>query len=118
FGSPLKYLGLAFVVELALLYLTAAVALRDEWDWAALAAALGVALLIAIAYALVQRAGLDPLAWSSDPTGRPFGTVGNADVLGHVLSVGIAAAGGTALLYRGRYPWYAGGAALIVVVAG
>ncbi len=92
FGDPLRFLGLTFVADMAVLYFAVAATFRERRDWLLLGAGIGLALLIAIAYGVVQRLGRDPFAWSSDAQARPFSTLGNADMFGHFLSVSFAAA--------------------------
>lgn len=78
---------------------------------------------LAAAYAMLQRAGLDPLAWTAvatypagdDAVLRPFGTAGNAVLLGGVLAPAFAACLAFALAPRQRAPWRL--AALILIGA-
>jgi O-antigen ligase/tetratricopeptide (TPR) repeat protein len=91
FGERNRYLGLTNVIDMAVLYLAAVVAFRRLPDWGKLAGAAGLAVLIAVAYGAIQRFGWDPIAWGLDPTDRPFGTLGNPDMYGHLLAAAVAA---------------------------
>lgn len=100
FGERGRYLGLTFLADMALLYLAVSVAFVRGRDWAVLAAALAVAALGAIAYALVQRLGLDPFAWTGETATFPAGTLGNPNILSHFLGVAFAAGLSVALFAR------------------
>jgi hypothetical protein len=63
---------------------------------------------------VLQFFGRDPLPWSTDLRERPFGTLGNADITAHFLSVSCAAAIGAAALSRDRR---ARAAAAVIAVA-
>lgn len=103
FGEQERYLGLTFLLDMLSLYVAAAVALRTPRDWAIVGAAVGVSGLAAIAYAALQRSGLDPVVWQNDPRGRPFATFGNPDQFGHFLSVAFGIALGLAVSAPGRW---------------
>ncbi|MGH2500582.1 MAG: hypothetical protein ACRDF0_10905, partial [Candidatus Limnocylindria bacterium] len=102
FGEQERYLGLTFVVDMALLYLAVAVAFRDRADWALLSVALALASVVVCAYALLQAFGLDPVRWSG-PASLAFSTLGHNNFLGQFLSVAFAAAAAFAVLPR-RHP--------------
>lgn len=102
FGERNRYLGLTDQVDLAILYLAVVVAFRRRADWGKLAAAAGIAVLVSVGYGLIQRSGRDPIAWRLDPTDRPFGTLGNPDMYGHLLATAVAACTGIAFVERGR----------------
>jgi O-antigen ligase len=87
FGDAEIYQGFTFVIDMTLLYLAAAIAVRAEGDVAVILGATMSAGAIAIAYGMAQAIGWDPFAWASDPRSRPFATFGNADHFGHFLSV-------------------------------
>lgn len=97
FGAQ-RRLGLAFVLDMVVLYLAVALAYRSTPDWAALAAAVGLAGALAIAYGLSQSAGLDPIRWADDVRARPPSTFGNPDKFGHFLGATLAAAVALAVL--------------------
>lgn len=84
YGERTRYLGLTFVVDMAVLYLTVATAFRSSRDWVALGATIMAGSLVALVYALLQRLEVDPVAWI-DP--GAFGTLGNSNILGHLLAV-------------------------------
>ncbi|MEK7285474.1 MAG: hypothetical protein AAB114_06385, partial [Chloroflexota bacterium] len=87
YGDWIRYLGLTFLLDMATLYAAVAIAFRRDADWLVLSAAVAVATLVSIGYALVQYAGADPIRWTTDPRVRPFGTLGNPDQFGHLLAV-------------------------------
>jgi O-antigen ligase/Flp pilus assembly protein TadD len=91
FGERNRYLGLTNIVDLALLYLALVVAFRSLRDWLLVAGAAAGGTLAAIAYGTIQYLGRDPIGWSRDPSQRPFGTIGNEDMFGHLLATMIAA---------------------------
>ena len=99
FGAQ-RRLGLTFVIDMALLYLSVAIAFRTKRDWAILGGVVACAGLLAIGYGLVQYFGLDPLRWAADVRNRPPSTFGNPDKFGHFLSSTIVAAAGLAMLPR------------------
>jgi O-antigen ligase/tetratricopeptide (TPR) repeat protein len=85
FGDPDRHLGLTFLLDMAILYVAVAVAYRRPADWSILGGAVLIAAILVTAYATVQYVGLDPLHWTGQD--RPFSTLGNPDILGHLLSV-------------------------------
>ena len=100
YGESFRYLGLTFVTDMAVLALAVAMAFRTSRDWAVLAGAVAAAALVVSGYVVLQFLGLDPLPWSKDLRARPFGTLGNADITGHFMSVTFGAALGIAALTR------------------
>jgi O-antigen ligase/cytochrome c-type biogenesis protein CcmH/NrfG len=86
FGEREKYLGLTFVADMLVLYSAVAVSFRRAADWGVLAVSIAVAGSLAVGYAAVQIAGLDPIKWDLG-SDRAFGTFGNADTLGDFLSL-------------------------------
>ena len=102
FGERNRYMGLTNVIDLAILYLAAVVAFRRIHDWAVLATAAGSAVLVAVVYGTIQYTGHDPISWGADPRVRPFGTLGNPDMYGHLLATTVAAC--TGLVFVARSP--------------
>jgi len=98
FGERDRLLGLVFIVDMAVLYLATAVAMRDRRDWSWLAAAIAAGALGAFAYGAIQFAGLDPIGWAASSRVRPFSTFGNPDMFGHFLSAAVAGAAAVAVL--------------------
>ncbi len=90
FGTQGRYLGFVFTLDMLVLYVAIATAYRARRDWAILFGAIIVGGIAAGAYGLVQYAGLDPYTWSDDPRLRPFSTLGNPTIFGHLLSVAFA----------------------------
>lgn len=122
FGERGRYLGLSFVLDMAVLFVALAVACRRPRDWAWPFAAAAAAGALSMAYGAAQYAGADPAGWSLRG-GRPFGTLGNADMFGHFLGALGSGAAAVALFAR-RTPLRiaaaalaAAATALIVVVA-
>lgn len=91
YGERGRYLGLTFLADMAVLYVATAVGFRGLRDWAVLAGAVAIATLASMGYGLIQLLAKDPFLWSDDPTTRPFSTLGNPDMFGHLLSAGVAA---------------------------
>lgn len=87
FGEQDRYLGLTFLLDMVVLYLAVAIAVRTDRDVGILLGAIVVAGVVAGAYAMMQTLGLDPFAWAADARGRPFATFGNPDQFGHFISV-------------------------------
>lgn len=86
FGAPDRLLGLASLLDGAILYLAGLVLVRTRGQLALMVVATVAGAAVVLAYALVQRLGLDPLPWASGfgPT-RPFSTLGNPGVLAQYL---------------------------------
>jgi len=102
YGTTGRYLGLTFVIDMVVLYLAVAVGYRTPRDWAALFGVSAFAVGISLVYAYVQYAGLDPLPWIRSLLTRPFSTLGNPDMYGHLLSVALGASAAVALVGVGR----------------
>lgn len=116
FGAQ-RRLGLTFILDLAVLYLALAVALRERRHWALIGGAVVLAGTAAMAYAVLQAVGLDPVPWTEDTSVRPPSTFGNPDKFGHFLGATLMAAAGLALV-RTIPPWVrvaAGGYAVAAI---
>lgn len=94
FGERDRMLGLAFLLDMAVLYAAVAVAFRGRRDWAILGGAVALGAAAAYLYGAVQVAGLDPLRWAEAWRGATFG---NTDLFGHFLSVTVAAGASVAV---------------------
>jgi O-antigen ligase len=118
FGDRDRYLGLTFLIDMALLYLAVAVGFRAARDWAVLGLSAAAALFIAILYGLGQFFGFDPISWTDDPRDRPFSTFGSPDHFGHALSVALGGSVGVAAFSRGPHArlWRGGAATLALLV--
>lgn len=97
FGAQ-RRLGLTFILDLAVLYLALAVALRERRQWALIGGAVALSGAVAMAYAVLQAVGLDPVPWTEDTSVRPPSTFGNPDKFGHFLGASLMAAAGLALV--------------------
>lgn len=97
FGAQ-RRLGLTFVLDMVVLYLAVSFAYRTARDWIILGGAIAGAGVLAIAYGVLQYAGLDPIPWADEVRTRPPSTFGNADKFGHFLGASIVAAAGVALV--------------------
>jgi len=104
FGEENHYLGLTFVLDMALLYVAVAVAFRHREDWALLGGIMAFATTLVLAYAAIQYRGLDPLGWSVNARSSTFSTLGDADTLGRYFSLVFGASAGVAVAGRGRIP--------------
>lgn len=95
-GAYDRRLGLAASVQLAIVFAGAVMFVRSFSQTAAilLAGALGGAL--SLAYAIVQRFGLDPVRWGDGAT-PVFATFGNSNIMGHYFAVLAATAFAAAL---------------------
>lgn len=111
YGAPGRYLGLTFVLDMAVLYLAIAVAFKTIRDWATLAGFFALAWMGTTLYAMAQYLGQDPYPWTINPRDRPFGTLGNPDMFGHLLSASFGAFSGAAIVWRRRATVVAAGAA-------
>ena len=98
YGTTGRYLGLTFVVDMAVLYLAIAVAFRTPRDWSVFLGVTALAVAATLVYAYVQYAGLDPLPWTRSLLTRPFSTIGNPDMYGHLLSVALGAGASAAVI--------------------
>jgi len=116
FGDWDRFLGLTFVIDMAVLYLAIACAFRHSSDWAILGLALAFAATVVLGYGTIQYLGLDPITWT-DPTRRPFSTFGNPDHLGHFLSIGFGVSAGITALGPFRPALRAASALLAVAIA-
>jgi O-antigen ligase len=96
FGEENRYLGLTFVVDMAILYLAVAVTFRRDEDWALFGGVVAVVSGLIVGYAALQRLGLDPLRW--DTADAVIGTFGNSNTLGRFLSLLFGASVGVTAL--------------------
>jgi tetratricopeptide (TPR) repeat protein len=94
FGDRDRYLGLTFVLDMIVLYVAAAIALRRSSDWVFIGGCLGIVTVIALAYAAIQQVGRDPFPWAADPRFRPFATFGNPDMFAQFLAIGLGISSG------------------------
>ncbi|MBI2324431.1 MAG: O-antigen ligase family protein [Chloroflexi bacterium] len=120
FGERDRYLGLTFIADMLVLYAAVAVAFRAPRDWAAVAVIPGLAGALALGYAVLQYAKLDPIKWQLETYGRPFSTFGHPDMYGHFLSLSFAVALAIAVFAgrRARSTRIAAGAAALAALAG
>lgn len=116
FGDQ-RYLGLTALADLLVLYLCVAVAFRERTDWLVLGAALFGAGLLSIAYGALQALHADPLGWALVDRIRPFGTIGNPDTFGLLLSLLFGLGGGAVVAGGGRGIRPAGAALCLAAVA-
>jgi hypothetical protein len=101
FGEEDHYLGLTFVLDMAILYLAVAVAFRRLDDWALFGGILALATAVVLGYAAIQYLGRDPIGWNVNSRSGFFSTFGDADTLGRYLSLMFGASVGIAALGRG-----------------
>src|SRR3989442_1330177 len=86
FGDQERRLGLSYLLDMAVLYLAVAVALRSESDALPLLSGFTLGAAVALGYGIVQVLKLDPFAWSLG-NARPLSTLGNPNMYGQFLSV-------------------------------
>ena len=87
-GEYLQYQGLLSVLLYVGFFYIARTSLRDEHRVTLLFASIAVAGTAVAAYALVQKAGFDPI-WSYTPEGRVFSTIGQPNALAAYLVLAI-----------------------------
>ncbi len=119
YGEVGRYLGLTTHLVLALV----AVAIAVGADYPRRAGWLGWTLagsVVAVAgYALLQAAGADPVRWADlDPRARPFGTLGNPDFYGQLLSAAVIACFAVALFGHQPPRWLRAGVIALGVLSG
>ena len=92
-GEYLQYQGLLAILLYVGFFYLARTTLRDERRVRLLFASIAAGGAVVAAYALVQKAGLDPI-WSYAPEGRVFSTIGQPNALAAylVLAVPVSAA--------------------------
>ena len=115
-GENLRYQGLAATLVYVLLFGVAAVAVRTTRDLRWLLLGLFGGALVAASYALIQKAGWDWVDWTGQSTGRPFGTMGQANVLGAFLVAAIS--GSAVLVLTAKQRWHQAllGAGLVMML--
>ena len=87
-GEYLQYQGLLTILVYVGFFYLARTSLRDERRVALLFASIAAGGTIVAAYALVQKAGLDPI-WSYLPNGRVFSSIGQPNALAAYLVLAI-----------------------------
>ncbi|MCH8026393.1 MAG: O-antigen ligase family protein [Chloroflexi bacterium] len=115
-GEDLRYQGLAATLVYVLLFGVAAVAVRTTRDLRWLLLGLFGGALVAASYALIQKAGWDWVDWTGQSTGRPFGTMGQANVLGAFLVAAISGSAVLALTAKERWQQALLGAGLVMML--
>jgi O-antigen ligase len=113
FGEEDHYLGLTFVIDMAVLYLAVAVAFRRPDDWALFGGILAFATALVLAYAAIQYLGRDPVGWNVNSRSSTFSTFGDQDTLGRYISLVVGACVGIAVLGGG---WCSGAVRTIAAV--
>ena len=87
-GEYLQYQGLLIVLLYVGFFYLARTTLRDERRVALLFASIAAGGTVVAAYALVQKAGFDPI-WSYLPNGRVFSSIGQPNALAAYLVLAI-----------------------------
>ena len=107
FGVYRRYLGLTQMLDNGLLYLAITLLFRDRKSLRLLTVvSIGVAVPT-LAYALVQRLGLDPFHYRQASTQIPISFMGNPDLAGaFVAIIGVTALGLAFLLGGPAKTWY------------
>ena len=98
FGEQDRYLGITYLLDMLVLYMTVAVSSRSSRDLVAVLAATAAASAVALAYAGIQAIGLDPVNWLASSRTEPFATFGHPDIFGHFLSFALAVCLGVATI--------------------
>ena len=115
-GENLRYQGLAATLLYVLLFGVTAVAVRTTRDLRWLLLGLFGGALIAASYALIQKADWDWIDWTGGSVDRPFGTMGQANVLGAFLVAAISGSAVLALTAKERWQQALLGAGLVVML--
>ena len=111
FGMRGRYNGLSTMLAELALFLFIAGTRMTQREVEQRLGAIGVALTVASAYALVQAAGLDPIQW---PHGRPASTLGHPVIFAGVLAMALPLSLAFALDGRSRAARLAWGAMTLV----
>ncbi len=90
-GEYLQYQGLLTILLYVGFFYLARTSLRDERRLRLVFASIAAGGAVVAAYALVQKAGFDPI-WSYTPEGRVFSTIGQPNALAAYLVLAIPAA--------------------------
>ena len=105
FGDEGRRLGLTFLIDMAVLYGATAASIRRRQDLIVIGVAFSLGTGVAIAYAWLQRFGLDPIQWSvNTSSSSPFGTMGNTSPFGQLLCLAFGVGLGVVVGWRKRDP--------------
>ena len=113
-GERLQYQGLAANLAYVVFFVAAFSTIRGERRQTRFLVAVAVAGAVVATYALLQRAGLDPI-WSRLPDDRVFSTMGHPTALGAYLAVAFPLVG--ALAFGRSWRWRVGASAAAVAIA-
>src|SRR5919197_3274262 len=102
YGDRERYLGVTFVVDMAITYLAIAIAFRTPRDWVLLLGGVIAGGIVSVGYAVLQALGLDPLSWRAGSRDRPFGTLGQPDIFAHFLAIFFALTTALAVFLEGE----------------
>jgi len=100
FGASRRYVGLAQVLDNAVLFLAVATVFRTERDRARLAIGLLIAAVPITVYGLVQSSGRDLVTYVEGPLTRPIAAFGQPDTAGAYFGIAAACALACAV-----WPW-------------
>jgi len=117
FGASRRYLGLSQMADNLVLYGAAVVLFPTLRDLARLLAATAVAVVPVVAYAVVQRAGLDPITYAASTISRASSTLGQPDIAGGYLSIAASTLIAVVSFRWARLPAIARAALAILAVA-
>lgn len=98
FGTPRRFLGLTHQADLLVTYAGVRAFFSERSDWKRLLTVVLATTVPVVAYAFIQRAGLDPLHFDVETT-RPISTFGNQDIIGGYLGIALATAFGVAVMF-------------------
>ncbi len=113
-GERYQYQGLAATLAYVTFMVAAWTTVRGQRRRSILLVSVAATAVIVATYALIQRAGLDPI-WSTLPEDRVFSTLGQANALAASLVIAVPMV--AALGARGGWAWHVGaGAALALIV--
>jgi len=114
YGDAVAFEGWVFTIEMAVLLIAVAVAFRSCDDWRALAATVGGATLLLVAYAGIQALGLDPLILKAGE--RTVATLGQPEFLSVWLAIALGAVAGVLVVARDRRVLIATAVGIVVLV--
>ncbi|MEX1253270.1 MAG: O-antigen ligase family protein [Dehalococcoidia bacterium] len=112
-----RYQGFATTLVYVLLFIVAAFAVRSMRDLRLLLWAVFAGAMVAVVYALAQKAGWEWIEWSGRSISRPFSTMGQANNFGAYLVAVVPVAAFLALTLRQRWQLAAIGVAIAAMLA-
>jgi O-antigen ligase len=101
-GEKYQYQGLGATLSYAVFLVGGWATVRSDWRQGVVLTGVAVGAVIVVGYALIQRAGLDPI-WSTLPDDRVFSTIGQANALAAYLVLSLPLL--VPIAVGRRWPW-------------